>query len=375
MANWEKITAPTLILDIEKAKGNIQSMAQKANQLGLTFRPHFKTHQSAEIGKWFIELGIEKIAVSSVKMATYFADNGWVDILIAFPINIREINTINSLSKKINLGLLISSKKTAELLSHQIENKVDIWIEIDAGYGRSGFLDTEILPILSEIEQIQKFKNLNFKGLLCHTGHTYKARSNDEIISIHQEAILRLGKLKSSLYEAGIQNFEISLGDTPSCSIASDFDGIDEIRPGNFIFYDTMQTQIGSCESAQIAVALACPIVAIYPERQEIIVHGGGIHLSKDFIINQKGQKSYGSVVFFEGNAWTSPKEEDCVISISQEHGVLRLSAESFNKVKLGDLIGILPVHSCMTADLMKEYFAIGADRSDYFISMMPTIY
>ncbi len=76
-------------------------MAQKAKAHNLIFRPHFKTHQSAEIGNWFKDEGVNKITVSSVQMAEYFAESGWKDILIAFPVNIRETEQINRLASKI----------------------------------------------------------------------------------------------------------------------------------------------------------------------------------------------------------------------------------------------------------------------------------
>ena len=76
-------------------------------QHGLDFRPHFKTHQSAYIGQWIKDKGIEKCTVSSVKMAEYFAAHNWEDILIAFPVNIREASAINGLAESINLQILI----------------------------------------------------------------------------------------------------------------------------------------------------------------------------------------------------------------------------------------------------------------------------
>jgi len=33
---------------------------------------------------------------------------------------------------------------------------------------------------------------------------------------------------------------------------------------------------------------------------------------------------------------------------------------------KIGDIIGILPVHSCLTADLMKEYLLTDGSRADH---------
>ena len=74
----------------------------------LIFRPHFKTHQSLEIGKWFKELGTNKITVSSLKMAEYFSEK-WEYITVAFPMNILEINTVNELAKKITLNVCIEN--------------------------------------------------------------------------------------------------------------------------------------------------------------------------------------------------------------------------------------------------------------------------
>src|SRR6056297_3145541 len=102
------IKTPTLLLDSTKCKQNISNMVQKANEHKVAFRPHFKTHQSLEIGQWFKEKGVEKITVSSVSMAQYFAQD-WDDILIAFPVNIREIDEINQLAEKKKLHLLVES--------------------------------------------------------------------------------------------------------------------------------------------------------------------------------------------------------------------------------------------------------------------------
>ena len=101
-----KITKPTLLLDEYKCKKNIQNMFSRAKLHNIEFRPHFKTHQSLEIGQWFKEVGVNKITISSLEMATYFASK-WNDITVAFPVNILEIDTINSLAEKIILNVLI----------------------------------------------------------------------------------------------------------------------------------------------------------------------------------------------------------------------------------------------------------------------------
>ncbi|MBT4333732.1 MAG: alanine racemase, partial [Candidatus Cloacimonetes bacterium] len=139
-----KIYKPTLFLDLQKCKQNIQRMSEKVKKNNLIFRPHFKTHQSIQIGKIFKEFGINKITVSSVKMAEYFANAGWKDITIAFPFNPLEINKIEVLSKKIDLNILISSLESAEKLIDSTNISLNYFIEIDAGYHRSGILADEI---------------------------------------------------------------------------------------------------------------------------------------------------------------------------------------------------------------------------------------
>ena len=82
-----QIIKPTLLVDERKSRENIRRMVQRARNAGVSFRPHMKTHQSNEVGEWFRDEGVDRIAVSSVDMAKYFANGGWKDITIAFPFN------------------------------------------------------------------------------------------------------------------------------------------------------------------------------------------------------------------------------------------------------------------------------------------------
>ena len=116
------ITQPTLILDKQKCLRNIQRMSDKAKKHNVKLRPHFKTHQSKEIGNWVKSFGINSITVSSVSMAEYFADAGWKNITIAFPFNILEIEKANNLAKKIKLNLLIENFKTFKFLNKNLKN-------------------------------------------------------------------------------------------------------------------------------------------------------------------------------------------------------------------------------------------------------------
>ncbi len=350
------ISKPSLIVDENKCKQKIAAMLEKANKHDMVFRPHFKTHQSIEIGKWHRELGTNKITVSSLDMATYFASDGWDDITVAFPVNWLEIDKINYLGKRINLNLLVESTETVNFLAKQLKSTVGIFIKIDTGYHRTGVDPNDTALIGSIIEVIEQSSKLNLLGFLAHNGHTYKAKSVNEIEEIHLLSLQTLSQLKQQ-FESAECPILISIGDTPGVSLMDNFDGADEIRPGNFIFYDLVQEQLGSCNFNDISVVMACPVVAKHSDRKTVIIYGGGVHLSKEFLIDKNGRKIFGLIVQLNENGWSEPIPDCYLSSVSQEHGVIDASDSFFNSIKIGDVIGVLPVHSCMTADLQSLYF------------------
>jgi len=358
----DKIKKPFLLINEAISKANINRMCHRAKENKLDLRPHMKTSQHEKIGEWFKEKGIHKIAVSSLTMATYFAQYDWKDIQVAFPFNINEIDLANALAKKVNLSLLIDNMETLNYLKAKVKHKLNLWIEIDTGYHRSGILSDNINDIHPLIQGIEESEMLSFFGFLTHAGHSYQAKDIHQIRAIHLDAIGKLSKLKKTFQEF---NPLISIGDTPSCSTQSDFTSVDEIRPGNFVFYDIMQEAIGSCGINDIAVSVACPIVAKYESRLEVVIYAGGVHLSKEYILNGD-KKVFGLAVELDKNLkWDAEKPIGLVTSLSQEHGIVFIKEEVFKDLAIGDKIGIIPVHSCMTANLL---MGIERKEKDYLV-------
>jgi len=158
------------------------------------------------------------------------------------------------------------------------------------------------------------------------------------------------------LNKNGFSDVQLSVGDTPTCSVVEDFSEVDEIRPGNFVFYDIMQLHIGSCTEDDIAVAIACPVVAKHKERNEIVIYGGAVHLSKEFIVREDGTKIYGYIASKTKKGWGAMIKNSFVSSISQEHGIVKTDEQFFHKIKIGDILMVLPIHSCLAVNLLREY-------------------
>jgi D-serine deaminase-like pyridoxal phosphate-dependent protein len=296
-------------------------------------------------------------------MAEYFADHGWEDINVAFTANILEADAINFLARKVRLHLLVDSDDLAVRLDTVLVEKVNIWIDIDAGYHRTGISWGDFGGILSTARAILDSRKLDFCGLLTHSGDTYHAGSVEEIEKIHTASLSRLGAAKEALHREGVHPCAISIGDTPSCSIAGSFAGADEIRPGNFVFYDLTMSGLGACRDEDIAVALACPVTAKVKSLNQVVIYGGAVHLSKEFIKDDRGRAIYGYPARSAGSSWGAAERKAPVLSLSQEHGLIQTDDSLFEEIQVGDLLVILPVHSCLTADLYRSYLTLDGER------------
>ena len=66
--------------------------------------------------------------------------------------------------------------------------------------------------------------------------------------------------------------------------------------------------------------------------------------------------EAYGKVAQKTADGWGTIVPDTILKKISQEHGVVRVPRKDIDQYTIGDLLYILPVHSCMTADLMCCY-------------------
>lgn len=354
-----KITSPVAIVNEEQARKNIENMATKARESHVRFRPHFKTHQSREVGEWFRDAGVTAITVSSVGMARYFHAAGWHDITVAIPVNLLEIPALNLLAEDCQLGVLVDSTHSAAQLARRIDQDMVVWIEIDTGNPRSGLPTTAPEAIDAIVEIVTRAPHLTLAGFLTHAGHAYQASSMEAIRDVAHESTRQLEALRDRIQVPEGTSLEISVGDTPTCRAVEYFPStVDEIRPGNFVFFDLMMVQLGVCEPDEVAFHVHCPIISRSKARSEVIVYGGAVHLSMAHIPTAEGEPCYGLVGHEHLESGRVGLIEGArVVGLSQEHGRVCLPREYFDQLQIGDKLVILPVHACLTANLFPEYW------------------
>ncbi len=356
------ITSPTLLISKPKTLRNIERMAARAKRHKLAFRPHFKTHQSRSVGEWFRSAGVDEISVTSLRMAKECVGFGWSDVIIAMPVNPRELAAIGALSETASISVFLTDPGTAEAMKDELRSPLPYFIELNAGYGRTGVPTTDLDVIVAIIKAAGHHP---CRGFYVHSGHTYDAASQEDIGQIHTELLSELSTFRTATAtmfaglsgEELIEPLEYAIGDTPACSTQENFAGITSIGPGNFVYYDLVQTGLGACTTADIAVCLAAPVVQVFPEQGKAVVHAGWVQLGKD----QLADGTYGRLVRLNADgSWGAPTPNAAVVKLSQEHGTLSLPSAELEQLKPGDLVGILPVHACALVHGMR---AVGEER------------
>ncbi len=340
------IVRPTLLVDRRRVQANIDLFAGRARAAGVRLRPHVKTHQSPAIAAWQREAGSPAITVSSLEMASYFADHGWDDITLALLVNPRERDAIAALARRVTLGVIVDRPEVVRALAGPLR----VWIEVDVGHGRTGVPWDAAARLQETFAAIAAAPELGFAGLLTHAGQSYGGGA----AAVFATARERMQRARQIIGGAG----EISVGDTPGCFGAPDWRGVDEVRPGNYVFCDLMQVEAGVCAAEQVACAVACPVLATYADR--VVVHGGAVHLARERLEDARGAW-YGELMTLDDAGFGGLLRDRRVTGLSQEHGVIA-GRDLDDQLAPGDAVLVAPVHSCLTCEQFATYRTLDGD-------------
>lgn len=356
--NIETIKTPALLLDVGRVRNNARRMTEVAHRNGVRLRPHVKTHKCIEVARIQTEGHNGAVTVSTLAEARAFAKHGFSDITYAVPVERGKFDeAIEILRSGVKLNLLTDDLATAKLLDEAAGKAgvvFDVFVKIDSGYHRVGV--EPHTPEAVEIPRtLSEAKNLNFAGILTHAGHSYNAHSKEEIIEIARHERDSMVELADRLRSMNIEVPTVSIGSTPSITHVDHLNGIDEIRPGNYILFDAFQATLGSCGFDDTALTVLTAVTHRDAARSKLVVDAGAIALSKDRgPVDLDPSCGYGRVLDLDGRE-TGMR----VMSLSQEHGQIEAVDDAvFGRIKVGDRLRVLANHSCLTA-AQHEYFNV----------------
>lgn len=367
----DRLERPCLLLDPARMYGNLARMQERARAWGCPLRVHMKTPQSVPLAEQFRARGVDRIAVSSLVMAREFHRAGWQDQLLAMPLNPNWVPGLLELNHTASVAALVSDEGVLESLAGlHGDCRLPVWVELDAGYGRSGIPWDSTEELARVVHRLSRLRGVEVRGLLYHAGDSYSARGVAGVAQVAAMARERMLECRRRLVEQGAGPLALSFGDTPCCSLGSGLEVFDELRPGNFLFHDLMQLDIGSCGEDGLALAVLCPVLCVRPAEGRAVLHGGAVHLSKEGLPAREGQPTaytFGQLVEADSRGLGRRLEHTRIVRLSQEHAVLEAPRDLLDRLTPGMAVAVLPVHSCLAADLHREYRTPDGGRMEKF--------
>jgi len=346
-----ELETPAVLVDLDVMERNLARVAGYCRQHQLLLRPHTKTHKIPELAKRQLASGATGITVAKLGEAAVMLDAGINDMLIAYPIvGPTKTARVAQLAQEASITVSLDSEEVARGLSEATTRegtKIGVLIEMDVGFGRCGFgRETDVLALARKITDMS---GLEFKGLMFFPGHFGVAP--DERAAMRTEVNEFLKRTLEVLSGAGLPASIVSGGSTPTAYEGDLFYGVNEVRPGTYIFNDRNTVAVSACTLDDCALSVLVTVVSTSVSGHAV-VDGG----SKTF--------SYDRFQGGDGRGFGIVKEDPAaeIERFSEEHGHMNVQ-RSERRYRVGDRLSVIPNHVCTTVNMHDEIYGVRGER------------
>ncbi len=339
------LDTPFVTINEQKLDTNISDMADFAQKSGVKLRPHIKAHKTKEIALKQLKAGACGVTVAKLGEAEIMAEIGVKDIFIAYQlIGEAKIYRLVKLMNQADVTVAVDSIEGIKYLAkgaRQLGREIPVMVEINSGLNRCG-----VLPggeALELAKRVLKTPGLKLKGIFTHAGQAYGSSSNKEVLEIGKHEGIVMAETANLLRSAGISLAVVSVGSTPTVKASGRVEGITEIRPGNYVFYDAIQVGLGVVPVERCSLSIITTVIS-RPAAGRVIVDAG----SKVFALD-KG--AHGTEVV-KGFGFIKGYPKLALTRLSEEHGIIETEKGNKELPEVGARLEIIPNHACTVVNL-----------------------
>ena len=340
--NINRLGTPCFLLDLDKLEQNIQEMANLCQANGKKLCPMVKTHKSGEIAALQAAQGADSFLAGTIDEAEMLVSSGYRSIVFPYPIiGAANIARVMALTQTAQIMVSFDGIEAADQWDKYLQQErrtIEYLVIIDCGLGRLGVLPEQVLSL---VQGLQAFSQLNFRGIATHPGQVYGKSTPTEVRSVAEDEIRALQTAHDLLSQAGFSVAVVATGSTPTAPFTAQSPLITTLRPGNYVFYDAIQVALGVVPPQRCSFTILATIIA-HPVSDRFIMDAG----SKCFGLD-KGAHGAQSVT---GYGIVKGHPEVWVEGLSEEVGKLRISHPT--TLQVGDTIEIIPNHACAAANM-----------------------
>lgn len=346
-----ELETPAVVVDLDVMDRNLSRMADYCAKHQLLLRPHTKTHKIPELAKRQIASGATGITVAKIGEAAVMLDSGITDILIAYPIvGPKKAKRLATIAERAKITVSLDSEEAASSISEAASrhgSTVGVLIELNVGFDRCGLSDE--VEVLRLAKKITSLPGLEFKGLMFFPGHFG--------VLPEQRSVLRaqVNEFLDRVFEAcAREQLPLSIvsgGSTPAAYESDFFHGVNEVRPGTYIFNDRNTVGVSTASLDDCALSVLVTVVSTGVSGRAVIDGG-----SKTFSSDRYQAE--------DGNGFGLVKEDHAaqIERLSEEHGHVNI-ARSDRRYKVGDRLSVIPNHVCTTVNMHDEIYGIRGEQ------------
>jgi len=343
------LETPVVLIDQEILDRNLRRMAEYCASHQIALRPHTKTHKIPEIARLQVKYGSTGITVAKVSEAEVMASAGLSDIVVVYPVwGESKWRRLAELARRIRIAVTMDSLSVAEGISRAAKRQVSKsefdWNSILA-CGGAAFL---LIPRRSRLPgKSWTFPTFAGKASPSIQGTSWETRQH---ASGYAFGKLPLRLPFELLDSAGIPYPVVSGGNTPTAFQSHLFHGVNEIRPGTYVFNDRNTVDAESASYADCAATVLTTVVSTsVPNRA--MIDAGSKTLAADRL--ESGARQHFGYVL--------DHPEFTLDGLSEEHGHLSIPGNS--SIRVGNRLRIIPNHICPCINLHDSVYLVSGDQ------------
>lgn len=327
------LETPSILIDLNRMETNIQRMQARCDQLGIGFRPHIKTHKIPAIAQMQLNAGAIGIACQKVSEAEVFVDAGIRDIQMPYNIvGAKKTLRLAQLAKRCKISVSADHATVISGLSQAAQatgSTIHVLVELVTDVQRTG---APVDNAVALAKQIDVAENLEFEGILLYP-------SNPVMRPDLQRALALLD-------QAGIAVKTVSGGGTGASLHAHEIPELTEIRVGTYVFNDMNTVAHGWDTLDHCAMTIMATVVS-RPTAERAILDSGSKTLTTESL-----DGGHGYIVEYP---------DAKIYKLNEEHAYVDLS-QCAERPDIGDLVHIIPVHTCVVTNLHNQLYGIRGD-------------
>ncbi len=340
------LDTPALLIDLDVMERNLARIADYCASSKLRLRPHTKTHKSIRIAKRQLELGAAGLSVAKTGEAQVMLGAEPRDLYLVYTVvGERKLERLVEVAGKTNLTIAFDSVAAAEPVSRAADRagvRIGVLAEVDVGLGRVGVQPNQAVDL---VEALRKLPALDWRGITFYPGHI--KNQNDSHVA---ELSATVAGIVRDLRQAGLEPQIVSGGSTPLLFRSHDIDGLNEIRPGTYVFNDLNTIASGACALEDCAASVLATVVST-ARLGQMIIDGGSKTFSSDRL--SSGEPGFGRVMEAPGAFFHRMMEE---------HGFVDLSRAE-RTFAVGDRVRVIPNHICVVVNLHEVCYGIRGEK------------